>query len=183
LALFKIEKGLASNLSKNRKTTNEGYCYFTTDDGKFYIDIATGSDLTKRICLNAYKADQWKDAITVNGLAIDGTENVTNYGICSTDAATVEKSVSCNVDAGGQPRNYVMGPGAEVTVKFTVTNTAENPKLNVNNTGAQPIYYRGAAISKGYLAADRTYTFRYNGSGYELVGDINTDTNTKVTQV
>jgi hypothetical protein len=76
-----------------------------------------------------------------------------------------------------------MGPGAEVTVKFTVTNTAENPKLNVNNTGAQPIYYRGAAISKGYLAADRTYTFRYNGSGYELVGDINTDTNTKVTQV
>jgi hypothetical protein len=36
----------------------EGYCYFTTDDGKFYIDIATGSDLSKRVCLNAYKADR-----------------------------------------------------------------------------------------------------------------------------
>ena len=36
----------------------EGYCYFTTDDGKFYIDIATGNDLSERVCLNANKADR-----------------------------------------------------------------------------------------------------------------------------
>ena len=58
MALFKIEKGLAANLTSSRKNTVEGYCYFTTDDGKFYIDIATGSDLSKRVCLNAYKADR-----------------------------------------------------------------------------------------------------------------------------
>lgn len=42
--------------------------------------------------------------------------------------------------------------------------------------GAKSIYYRGAAIAAGYLAQDRTYTFRYNGNQYELVGDIITNT-------
>ena len=56
--LFKIEKGYATNLAANRPTTNEGWCYFTIDEGKFYIDIATGSDLTKRVCLNANSADK-----------------------------------------------------------------------------------------------------------------------------
>lgn len=58
MALFKIEKGLATNLTSKRSNTVEGYCYFTTDDGKFYIDIETGDDLSKRICLNAYTADK-----------------------------------------------------------------------------------------------------------------------------
>ena len=58
MALFKIEKGLASNLATARPNTNEGWCYFTTDDGKFYIDIATGTDLAQnRVCLNAAQAD------------------------------------------------------------------------------------------------------------------------------
>ena len=67
---------------------------------------------------------------------------------------------------------------ARITIKFTVTNTAANPTLNVNGTGAKSIRYRGSAISAGYLAANRVYTFVYDGTDYELVGDINTDTNT-----
>lgn len=107
-------------------------------------------------------------------MVVNGTSNVVNYGTCSTAAATAVKVVSCS--------NFALITGAEITVKFTTTNTAANPTLNVNNTGAKAIYYRGSAISAGYLAANRTYTFRYNGSQYDLVGDINTDTNTKVTQ-
>ena len=42
MALFKIEKGLAADLLKNRPNTTEGWCYFTVDDGKFYIDIQDG---------------------------------------------------------------------------------------------------------------------------------------------
>ena len=105
---------------------------------------------------------------------VNGTSNVVNYGTCSTAAATAAKAVSCS--------NFGLITGAEITVKFTTTNTAANPTLNVNSTGAKAIYYRGSAISAGYLAANRTYTFKYNGSQYDLVGDINTDTNTKVTQ-
>ena len=40
MALFKIEKGLKENLPINRPNAVEGYCYFTTNDKKFYIDIA-----------------------------------------------------------------------------------------------------------------------------------------------
>ena len=107
-------------------------------------------------------------------MVVNGTSNVVNYGTCSTAAATAAKVVSCS--------NFALITGAEITVKFTTKNTAAKPTLNVNNTGAKAIYYRGSAISAGYLAANRTYTFRYNGSQYDLVGDINTDTNTKVTQ-
>ena len=59
MALFKIEKGLAANLAANRPNTNEGWCYFTTDDGKFYIDIDTKvNDTSNRIALNANTADK-----------------------------------------------------------------------------------------------------------------------------
>jgi hypothetical protein len=61
LALFKIEKGLKNNLTSNRPDTHEGWCYFTTDEGKMYIDIKDGintaSNSEYRIVLNAAKAD------------------------------------------------------------------------------------------------------------------------------
>lgn len=115
-------------------------------------------------------AVKWKTARNINGMSVDGSTDRSNYGTCYTVADTEVKVVSC---AG-----YELVPGAEITVKFTVTNTAVNPALNINDTGRKPIYYRGAAISAGYLAADHTYTFRYNGTQYELVGDIDTNTNT-----
>ena len=83
MALFKIEKGLANNLSKNRPNTVEGYCYVTTDDGKFYIDTATGTGVSKRIILNAGAADKLSTArkIELTGDAtgsvnFDGSKNV-----------------------------------------------------------------------------------------------------------
>lgn len=117
---------------------------------------------------NAGTATKWATARNINGLSVQGDANRVNYGTCSTAAATAAKVVDCT--------GFALITGAEITVKFTVTNTAANPTLNVNNTGAKAIYYRGAAISAGYLAANRTYTFRYNGTQYELVGDIDTNT-------
>lgn len=105
---------------------------------------------------------------SINGMSFNGVANVANYGTCSTAAATAAKTVACD--------NFALVTGAEITVKFTVTNTAANPTLNVNGTGAKAIYYRGSAISAGYLAANRTYTFRYNGTQYDLVGDLDTNT-------
>ena len=115
---------------------------------------------------NAASASKWATARNINGLSVDGTANRVNFGTCSTAAGTAAKTVDC---AG-----FSLVTGAEITVKFTVTNSAANPTLNVNNTGAKAIYYRGGAISAGYLAANRTYTFRYNGTQYDLVGDIDT---------
>lgn len=53
MALFKISKGNSSNLSS--QTLTEGFCWFTPDDGKFYIDATKDSVLT-RIPLNAKKS-------------------------------------------------------------------------------------------------------------------------------
>jgi hypothetical protein len=76
LALFKIEKGLANNLAKNRPNTVEGYCYVTTDDGKFYIDTATANGTANRIVLNAGTADRTKGTLVLqsNGETV-GTFN------------------------------------------------------------------------------------------------------------
>lgn len=116
----------------------------------------------------AAKANALATARNINGMSFDGSANRFNYGTCSTSAGTAAKTVSC---AG-----FSLAPGAEITVKFTVTNTASNPTLNVNSTGAKAIYYNGAAISAGYLKANKTYSFRYNGTQYDLVGDVDTNT-------
>lgn len=57
---------MAQNLP-SKKT--EGYCYVTTDEGKFYVDI-TG---TKRICLNAETADKVAHSLSINGKSFDGS--------------------------------------------------------------------------------------------------------------
>jgi hypothetical protein len=93
------------------------------------------------------------------------------YASCSTAAETVAKVVTVD--------NFSLEAGAIVMVKFTVTNSATAPTLNVNNTGAKSIYFKGAAISASYLKANYTYQFVYNGTQWELIGEI--DTNTKNT--
>ena len=109
-----------------------------------------------------------KTSRAIDGVSFDGSAAVTHYATCSTAAATAAKVVSL---AG-----FTLVTGAKVTVRFAVTNTAANPTLNVNKTGAKAIQYRNAAITAGALAANRTYEFVYDGSSWELVGDLDTNT-------
>lgn len=117
---------------------------------------------------NAGTSTKWATARNIDGMSVQGDANRITYGTCSTAAGTTAKVVECT--------GFVLVTGSKIDVKFTVTNTATNPTLNVNNTGAKPIYYRNAAISAGYLAANRTYSFRYNGTQWDLVGDLDTNT-------
>lgn len=119
---------------------------------------------------NAGSATKLQTARTIDGVSFNGTTNITHYGECSTAAATDAKVVSIT--------GFTLATGARAMVKFTVTNTAKSPTLNINGTGAKSIFYRGAAIPAGYLATKRIYEFVYDGTNYELVGDINVDTNT-----
>lgn len=98
----------------------------------------------------------------------DGADGKMLYGTCSTEAATAAKVSTIS--------GFSLYTGVIVSIKFKVTNTAALPTLNINSTGAKPIYYRGAAIYAGFLAANRTYAFVYNGTQWEFMGDINTDT-------
>lgn len=133
------------------------------------------NDTPTAVSGNAGSATKLQTARTIDGVSFNGTANITHYGECTTAAATQAKVVSVT--------GFTLATGARAMIKFTVTNTVGNPTLNINGTGEKPIYYRGAAISADYLAAKRVYEFVYDGTNYELVGDINTDTNsdTKVT--
>ena len=97
-----------------------------------------------------------------------------SYGISETAAATAEKIV---VSEGFQ-----LITGAIIAVKFTYTNSAEvsDVKLNVNSTGAKNVKYRGTSNlpDKGYLAANVTYFFIYDGTYWQWMGDTSYNTNT-----
>lgn len=119
---------------------------------------------------NVASATKLATARAIDGVNFDGSAAITHFGTCSTAAGTAAKVVSLT--------SFTLVTGARITIKFTVTNTAASPTLNVNGTGAKPIVYRGSAIAAGYLAANRVYEFVYDGTNYALVGDIDTNTNT-----
>ena len=100
------------------------------------------------------------------------------YSVCSTAAGTAAKTVTLT--------GFSLVVGAEVTVRFTSTNTAAaaNLTLNVNSTGAKGIRYRNAALpGAAVLETGRTYTFVYDGTYWQMEGDLNTDTTyQKITQ-
>lgn len=109
-------------------------------------------------------------ATNLEGISFDGTTGTSYYATCSTAAATAAKEATIS----GQTFNLVTG--ARVIVKFTYANSAASSTLDVNETGAKPIYYNGAAIGKSVTDANGTYEFVYNGTQWELIGDLDTNT-------
>lgn len=112
-------------------------------------------------------------ARTIDGVSFDGSANITHYGTCSTTASTPTKEVDCT--------GFAKAAGARIAVKFSVTNTgaAADLQLNVNSTGGAPIKWRGAALpDNAVLTAGRVYEFVYDGTNYELVGDLDTGIHT-----
>ena len=114
---------------------------------------------------NAGSATKLATSRTIDGVSFNGSANITHYGTCSTAAATAAKVVSLP--------GFTLATGAKVSVKFTVANTVSSPTLNVNNTGAKPIYHMGSAIASRYLLANRIYTFIYDGTNFELIDNGN----------
>lgn len=94
MALFKIKKGLAKDLPS---TYNEGYCYFTTDDGKFYIDTAgNGNSTGTRVTLNAEKATKDASGNVLTTTYLNKTGNDTMSG-----KLTLSKSFNSTITGTG----------------------------------------------------------------------------------
>lgn len=89
----------------------------------------------------------------------------TLYGTCSSLEATSEKAVTCaNFDA--------LIEGVTIHVKFENSNTAENPTMNVNNTGARNIYRYGTTAPSTTVeaswAAGSVVSFTYDGLYWQM---------------
>ena len=55
MALFKVSKGLDTNLPE---TLTEGYCWYTYNNSKFYIDFKDENGVLSRKALNAQEAEK-----------------------------------------------------------------------------------------------------------------------------
>ena len=103
---------------------------------------------------------------------IEAKSNIA-YGICSTEAATAEKTVTIP--------DFILKTGTEITVLFSAANTASSPTLNVNNTAAKAIQHKGESLPSDALAENCTYKFVYDGTYWQLIGgasSVSSDTST-----
>lgn len=90
----------------------------------------------------------------------------TSYITCTTGASTAAKTATL--------ANFVLTTGSAVKVKFTNSNTAANPTLNVNSTGAKPIMQYGTTAA-GTTATESwdegaVVEFVYDGTSWVMQG-------------
>jgi hypothetical protein len=111
----------------------------------------------------AANATQLATARTIDGVAFDGSVDITHYGVCDTAADVEEKTVTIT--------GFTLVTGAVAKVKFTNANTATSPKLNVNSTGAKSIMYHGN-VPGTTIGQYHVYEFVYDGTYWRLADGI-----------
>ena len=186
MALFKISKGLSKNLMTNVPYAKEGFAYFTSDDGKFYIDIdGDGTNASpavigdNRIPLSALstdwiKATKIEDTETYPILAFKVADNTKNlielkYGSIGYKDGTL---VIPNIETGSKDEVLIENndegsaliidnKGAGTGIK--IINTGEdslvnNQGVNINNNIL--LNMNGSASFEGDVVIGGTYIFK-----------------------
>lgn len=102
-----------------------------------YVGGTTAGQKFKAISNSEEIADIVADIGALQTRATNLENQILHYGACSTAASAAAKVVSCS--------NFKLYTGALIAVKMTYANTASKPTLNVNNTGAKPIFAYGTA--------------------------------------
>lgn len=103
-----------------------------------------------------------------------------HYGTCSTLANTATKVVNC---AG-----FVLETGAAIAIYFANGNTATSDcSLNVNNTGAKPVFGNGLTNHMrrnlaGAWASQEIKVFVYDGSNWRIL-DFNIINSSELTSL
>ena len=176
MALFKISKGKAANLAQKDKV--DGYAWFTPDDGKFYIDAyvtENGSEVLKRVPLNAVKADKLTVSAGTNIKPVyfnaDGQPVACDREIPSLAGYATESYVDGKLSTSGAvAQRYIVQIAEETsTVSFGTT---------FSDTSHLSVYHNGIL-----LAAGINYNVNSDKAGITLidystkVGDIFTFVN------
>ena len=135
-----------------------------TADAEKRVAYADEAGSSEECTGNAATATKLKLARTIDGVAFNGNSNINHFAVCETAGNTVEKTVA--------KIGYYAFEGSWITVLFKNTNTAENPTLNVNDTGAKAIYYKGSPVEADMLSSGDIYIMIYTSGRYEIVGDL-----------
>lgn len=108
----------------------------------------------------------------------DAGDNKIAYATCDTAAATAEKVVTVSGND-----SWSLQVGSIVMVYFSISNSAKNVTLNVNDSGAYPIWYNNAEYASNGTAytgyAKRVIIYMFNGTHWVWIGaSYEADTNT-----
>ncbi len=160
--------GLQTALDSKQATITGGATTIT--DSNLTASRALISNSSGKVAVSAVTSTElgYLDGVSSNvQTQLDGKSNTGHnhicYGVCSTAADTAAKTVTVN--------NFSLVEGATVIVKFTNANSIASPTLNVNGTGAKPIYRYGTTAAStsttvsGWVAG-AVQMFTYDGTGW-----------------
>ena len=98
--------------------------------------------------------------LQVNGNDI-GNVSTVHYGTCETAGGTAAKTASID--------GLILSTNALVAILFVNAFEATNPTLNINGSGAKPIYLYGSAIPVGKVRANTILTMVYDGVRFNTI--------------
>ena len=143
----------------------QSVCALVNANGSFDIVTVSWSGSTPTVTTTAAK---FGSDNLVNGHTI-ATVNDLNmwYGTCTTGASVLHKTVECS--------GFSLAIGRTIHVYFQYGNTVASADMNVNGTGAKPIYVNDAPITSTFCPwnAGGTVTLTYDGNHWVVLGQVN----------
>lgn len=133
-------------------------------DGNYLYPYTLAEQVEGIQDINVNSANKLKTQRTIDGVSFDGSANISHYSTCSTAAGTKDKTASVS--------GLKLIVGAYALIKFTNSNTAANPTLNINGLGAYPIYHKGTNIVAKLLVANIPFLFIFSGSAWEISNGV-----------
>ena len=119
-----------------------------TDGLNGKVDKVEGKDLST----NDF-SDEYKEKVDSSPMSV-------GYFTCETNASTAAKTVTAS--------GYKLQNGGAIKIYMANGNTASSPTLNINATGAKPIYYNGAIASPtNSWEAGEVIEVYYDGTNYQ----------------
>ena len=185
VALLKFLQGNAESLDSYMQSKGkEGWIYITKDTGDMYIQ-AKDNSTDGKIHLNANYANALRADNTLNsGLSVGSNKSPVYfengipkqaaiprifYGTCTTAAATAAKSITISTE-----QKWELVIGNILVIKFSYTNTAQNPYFLINNGITKNIYYNTSKIVQSNLSyagmKDCFMTYMYDGENFVFLG-------------
>ena len=141
--------GFRLNLKSNTASALTAAARGNTTDREYAVGLDANGNLSVNV--------PWTDTVTTYTPATLGF----GYGVCSTAYSEANKAVTI--------ANYVLTVGGFLAVKFTA-DVVGAATLNVNGTGAKPIFYDGVAVAVGDISAGLTAIMVYDGTNFNVVG-------------
>ena len=129
----------------------------------------------ERMYRRMYNGGMWEPWTKINTNNNGSSNSNVFFGLCASGSSDSEKVIET------RSGDFNLENGSFVVVSFDSDNYAIEPKLNVDNTGAKDIVYRGVIIASGLTVGTEaakyykylvrgTYMFLCRETYYELVG-------------